>query len=399
MLIWNIGVNMKNILFVDDEINILNGLKRMLNAKKKEWNMTFVLSGEKALAELERQGFDIVVSDMRMPVMDGVKLLTTIRAKYPQMTRFALSGYSDTQMILESIRCTHLFISKPTSFDILANAIDRSLSIQEMINDSSLRDFISGIDSLPCVPEIYNELVRELSSDDVSIDSVGRIIERDMGISVKLLQIVNSAFFGLARNVYSPIEAAAHLGLDIIKSLVLSIKIFEMFTDESSADKSNNIFLQSQMVAKGAALIAKQEGFSRHECDQLMSAGLLQDVGKLIMYSYFPKDLHEQFEQDKTIDLMSEIRVEREVFGVSHEQIGAYLLHLWGLPLSVVECVAFHQRGAELIDFEQLKPLDIIYLSNLIVVNNYGQPMPEQLSNNQKFNQYIELFQENNFSN
>jgi HD-like signal output (HDOD) protein len=386
---------MKNILFVDDEINILNGLKRMLNVKKNEWHMVFVLSGEKALSELEKQSFDIVVSDMRMPVMDGVKLLTTIRDKYPQMTRIALSGYSDTQMILESIRSTHLFISKPTNYDILANAIARSLSIQAMINDSALRDFVSGINSLPCVPEIHNELVKELACADVSIESVGRIIEKDMGISVKLLQIVNSAFFGLARNVFSPMEAAAHLGTDIIKSLVLSIKIFELFEDESSVKKSNNIFSQSQMVAKGAAIIAKKEGFSRKECDQLMSAGMLQDVGKLIMYSYFPKASHEQFEQYETMDLTSEINLERQIYGVSHEQIGAYLLHLWGLPLSVVECVAFHQSRIEPIDFEQLTLLDIIYLANIIISDNYGQPMPEQLSNNESFKKYSKLIHEN----
>jgi HD-like signal output (HDOD) protein len=386
---------MKNILFVDDEINILNGLKRMLNAKKKEWHMVFVLSGENALSVLETQSFDIIVSDMRMPVMDGVKLLATVRDKYPQVTRIALSGYSDTQMILESVRSTHLFISKPTNFDILTSAIERSLSIQAMINDSALRNFISGINSLPSVPEIHNQLVKELASDDVSIESIGRIIEKDIGISVKLLQIVNSAFFGLARNVLSPMEAAAYLGTDIIKSLVLSIKIFEIFEDASHAQKSNNIFSQSQMVAKGAAIIAKAEGFSRKECDQLMSAGLLQDVGKLIMYSYFPTALHQQFEQHQGMNLTLETSLERQIFGVSHAQVGAYLLHLWGLPLSIVEYVAFHQGQIEPANFDELTLLDILYLANLIISDNYGQALPEQISNNENFKKYCVLLHDN----
>lgn len=380
---------MKNILFVDDEINILNGLRRMLHCKKKEWHMHFVLTGKEALELLESKRFDVVVSDMRMPCMNGAQLLSKVMDKYPGITRIALSGYSDTQMILESIKATHLFISKPTDFETLSCAIERSLSIQEILDDSKLCDFISGIHSLPCVPETYNKLVKELNSSDASIDSVGKIIEQDISMSVKLLQIVNSAYFGLAREIDSPAQAAAHLGLDIIKSLVLSIKVFESFEDESNSGKLNRIFSRSQAVAQLSTAIGKSEGFDKRECNQLLISGLLQDVGELVICKYFPKALQEELTANNDKDIGLQLKHQRKVLGVSHEQIGAYILHLWGIPLPIVECVAFHQGGVSEVDLDNLKLSDIIYLANLITSNNNGEPLPEDVLLNEELQVYL----------
>jgi HD-like signal output (HDOD) protein/CheY-like chemotaxis protein len=381
---------MKNILFVDDEINILNGLRRMLHSKKKEWHMHFVLTGQEALDLLESERFDAIVSDMRMPCMNGAQLLSKVMEKYPRITRIALSGYSDTQMILESIKATHLFISKPTDFETLSCAIERSLSIQEILDDSKLCDFISGIHSLPCVPEIYNKLVEELNSSDASIDSVGKIIEQDMSMSVKLLQIVNSAYFGLAREIDSPSQAAAHLGLDIIKSLVLSIKVFESFEDESNSGKLTRIYSRSQAAAQLATVIGKAEGFDKRECNQLLISGLLQDVGELVICKYFPKALQEELAINSDKDIALQLEHQRKVLGVSHEQIGAYILHLWGIPFPIVECVAFHQGGVAEIDLDNLKLSDIIYIANLIVSKNKGEPLPENIVVNEGLQAYFE---------
>ncbi|MEH6442768.1 MAG: response regulator [Oceanospirillaceae bacterium] len=384
---------MKNILFVDDEVNILNGLKRMLNTKKKVWHMVFVESGAKALEILQVNSFDIVVSDMRMPCMDGAKLLTTIRANYPRMGRIALSGYSDTQMILESIKATHLFISKPTDFATLSSAIERCLSIQSMVQDKDLCDFISGISTLPCLPEIYKKLVCELSSKEASIDSVGRIVELDIAMSVKLLQIVNSAYFGLAREVTSPTEAAAHLGLDIIKSLVLSIKVFEVFEDDVDVKKISKVFSRSQTVAKLAVAMAKEAGYGLNECNQLLTAGLLQDIGKLVICSYFPQALQAEYDAQANVDLTLLLELERGIYGVSHEQIAVYLLHLWGIPLPVVECVAHHHNSASLINFDALSLPDILYLSNLVESKKCGNNFPEDIDKSETFQEYIKQWQ------
>lgn len=379
---------MKNILFVDDEINILNGFRRMLHSKKNEWHMVFVLSGAEALKILEDTVFDVVVSDMLMPSMDGVKLLNAIKIKYPGTTRIALSGYCNTQMILDSIKATHLFISKPTDFKTLSCSIERCLSIKSLVDDKNLCNFISGISTLPSLPEIYNELVEELTLKEASIDSVGKIIQKDVGMSVKLLQIVNSAYFGLAREILSPSEAVTHLGINIIKSLVLSIKVFEAIGDESIVEKSNKIFSRSRAVGQLAVKISKSEGFDQHQCDELMTACLLQDIGKLMIYKYYPKVLHQAFDENITADLRLEVELERKIFGVSHEKISAYLLHLWGIPFAVVECVAYHHGREEQINFEKLSLLDVIYLSNFIISQGDSQPLTDTVANNCDFQKF-----------
>lgn len=379
---------MKNILFVDDEINILNGFRRMLHSKKNEWHIVFVQSGVQALEILEDTVFDVVVSDMLMPSMDGVTLLNIIKVKYPRTTRIALSGYCDNEMILDSIKATHLFISKPTDFKTLSCSIERCLSIKLLVDDKNLCDFISGISSIPSLPEIYNQLVEELTFKEASIHSVGEIIQQDVGMSVKLLQIVNSAYFGLAREILSPSEAVAHLGINIIKSLVLSIKVFEAIGDELTAEKSNKIFSRSRAVGQLAVKISKSEGFDQQQCDEIMTACLLQDIGKLMIHKYYPKVLQAAFDESVTADLKLEIELERKIFGVSHEKISAYLLHLWGIPFAVVECVAYHHGREEEINFEKLSSLDVIYLSNLIISQGDSQLLTDTVVNNcdlQKF--------------
>ncbi len=364
---------MKNILFVDDEINVLNGLRRMLRNRKKEWHMVFVDSGAKALELLEDMAFDVIVSDMRMPGMSGARLLTNIRGKYPRMTRIALSGYSDTEMILESIKATHLFIAKPTDAQTLSSLIERSLSIQSIIHDPELCDFISGISSLPSVPVIYEKLVRILASKDASIDQVAELISSDIGMSVKLLQIVNSAYFGLAREIVSPAEATAHLGLDVIKSLVLSIKVFEKFEKEVDTRSLNNIWHRSQLVGNIAKKIARKEGFSQKEADQLLIAGMLQDLGELVMLQYFPESLAEHV-QWTDINDGDAILQEKQAIGVSHDQISVYLLRLWGIPQTVVECVAYHHHSEHFVSNELTMP-HILFCANVLaedIINGTG---------------------------
>jgi putative nucleotidyltransferase with HDIG domain len=387
----NKELEMKNILFVDDEVNILNGLKRMLNSKKKEWHMVFATSGGDGLKALTEETFDIVVSDMRMPNMDGVKFLTTVKEKYPGTTRIALSGYSKTEMVLDSILSTHLFISKPTDFETLSKAIERCLSIQEIIANEMLCNLFSGINSLPSIPEIYKQLLEELASEEVSIESVGNIIEKDIGMSAKLLQIVNSAYFGLSRDIKSTKEAVSHLGLDIIQSIVLSTKIFEAFENESNTKELNHLLSHSQAVLKMVRKIAKSENIDKENSNVLFTASLLQDIGKLVIMKYFPEPLRKEFSSCLDANSTLEIELERKVFGVSHEKIGAYILHLWGIPLSVVECVAYHHGGMESIDVDNLKLHDILYISNLIISNSHGETLPlqDRAFDNFKFQEYF----------
>lgn len=188
---------MTRILFVDDEIRILEGLQRMLRPQRKEWEMAFAPGGQAALTMLEASTFDVIVSDMRMPGIDGAALLETVRQKYPSVLRIILSGYTELEASYRAVPVAHQFLLKPCDPDALRAAIERATSLVEVLNSKMLASLVGSLQELPSLPRTYAELRHALSDPDSSIDQVVRIVEQDVAITAKVLQLVNSAFLGL----------------------------------------------------------------------------------------------------------------------------------------------------------------------------------------------------------
>jgi len=218
--------NKKRVLFVDDEPRILDGLKRMLRHMRDEWEMSFVESGEAALKVLESARFDVVVSDMRMPGMDGAELLTRVMERYPQIVRIVLSGHADKEMILKTVRPAHQYLSKPCDPEKLRSTVARASALRGLLADELLKQLVSQMSTLPSAPSLYNEVMNELRSGEGSVQRVGEIVSKDVGMTAKILQVVNSAFFGVPRHVESPAQAVSLLGLETIKALALSAQVF-----------------------------------------------------------------------------------------------------------------------------------------------------------------------------
>ena len=216
----------KRILFVDDEPNILKGLQRMLRSMRHKWDMKFAGGGTEALEILSRETFDVVVSDMRMPGMDGVQFLTTVKKRYPMMVRIILSGHSDQEMILKSIHPAHQYIAKPCNSEKLISTLTRTCTLQNFLDHPDLRQIIAKTDSLPSLPPLYTDILNELRSPEASLKRVGNIIEKDLSMSAKILQMVNSSFFGIPRHISGIPQAVILLGVDTLRSLILTIGIF-----------------------------------------------------------------------------------------------------------------------------------------------------------------------------
>jgi HD-like signal output (HDOD) protein len=336
------------ILFVDDELNVLEGLQRMLRVMRHEWTMAFAQSGQEALDILNGEPFDVVVSDMRMPGMDGAQLLSEVMKRCPQSVRIVLSGQSDREMLLKSVRPAHQYLSKPCDTEVLKSTIVRARALREVLADSSLKATISQLDSLPSLPSVYNEIMEELQSQDPSIKRVAEIIEKDVGMTVKILQLVNSAFFGLFRHVSSPFQAASLLGLDTIKALALSVQIFTQF-DQKKLPRFSLAELQDHYMATGALTraIAKAENQEQTMVNDSFMAGLLHDLGKLVLAVNFSEKYSQSLlmAQEKNIPLWE---AERMTLGTSHAEVGAYLMGLWGLHDTIVEALAFHHCPGKL---------------------------------------------------
>ena len=337
----------RRVLFVDDEPNVLRGLQRMLRSMRKEWDMQFANSGQEALDLLSEQMFDVVVSDMRMPGMDGGELLGKVMRRFPQTVRIILSGHSDETLVLRSIKYTHQFLAKPCDPETLKHTIARTCLTQDLLRNEMLRKVVNSIKRLPVLPSLYLELIGEMNSPDASLKKIGNIIAQDITMTAKVLQCVNSAFFGLPHKVSSPQQAAIYLGMDTLKSLVLYVHVFSMFKESLKVGPLalENIWEHSMMTGNIAREIAKAEKVDKKIADDAFMAGIMHDIGMLVFLN-LPGQYRKVFELAKK-EKLSIHDGEYRIFGTSHAEVGAYLLGIWGLPEEIVEAVAFHHTPSK----------------------------------------------------
>ncbi len=367
---------MIRVLFVDDEPKVLRGLERMLAGTDCDWETEFAESGRDALALLAQRPFDVVVSDMRMPEMDGAALLNEVMRLYPHIVRIVLSGHSERELVFRSIAATHQYLAKPCEANQLRSVVARALALRQVLADSQLRSLVSRMSKIPSVPQAYRELMAALQDSNKSLKDLGAIIAQDIGMTAKILQIVNSAFFGLPRHVSDPTQAVCLLGLDVIRALVVTVHIFTELPADNLGDLGlGNLWNHSTETGAAAKAIASAHGCERETCDHALMAGLLHDTGKLILA------VNQTERYREVLERVSEGRValrvaEREVFGTTHAEVGAYLLGLWGLPDPVVEAVAFHHRPADCAT-SAFGPLTAVHAADALLHAN-GETEPEQ---------------------
>jgi len=353
------------ILFVDDEVILLQSLSRSIRPMRKEWDCEFVSSGKEALSILSKKSFDLVVSDMRMPGMDGAELLTKIKHTYPETMRFVLSGQAEESVFLRSLGSMHQFLAKPCEFAVLKRAINRGLSLRNYLNNNiEIKKILLEIGSLPSLPELYCKLMNELESPDSSLEKVGDIIAQDVGMTSKILQVANSGFFGYSQNVSSPLHAVQILGMDLIQNLVLTYEVFSKLGElESGKTFVDRIWKHSVDVAGTSMLLAREEGMDLEIENFAFTAGLLHEIGKIILLLNFPQKFKEFLAIKFRDQNRSNHEIEEEVFGFSHAKIGAHLVGLWGLPDPIVEAILFHETPAECAS-NAPSPLTFVHVAN-----------------------------------
>lgn len=330
----------KRILFVDDEAHVLEGLRNLFRRYRHEWDMTFATSGPAALEAMHTGAFHVVVSDMRMPGMDGAALLQQIKDEYPSVARIVLSGQADRESIMRALPVAHQFLSKPCNAELLRSVIERTCGLQALLDSESLRRVVGGLDHLPSVPAVYRELSAAASKPEVALASLAEIVERDPAMAAKVLQLVNSAYFGLAQRLSSIHHAVLYLGVELLRGLTLTASVFSAYNGASCRGFSLE---ELQSHSTQSARIARRLLKGRPSADEGFTAGLVHDVGQVVLATGFPKDYADvlRLARDARRPLED---CEEEIFGVNHGVVGAYLLGVWGLPFSIVEAVAYHHR-------------------------------------------------------
>ncbi len=330
----------RRILFVDDEPSVLSGLRRMLRPMREEWDLAFADSGPSALETIAAGATDIVVSDMRMPGMNGLELLTEVQTRHPDVVRFVLSGQSELDTLIKSSGVAHQYLSKPCDPDHLREAIERAVNLRGRLGNNEVRRVVSNVGDLPVLPQVYADLTALLQSDEAPVEEVGDLIASDPALATKVLRLVNSSYFGLRSSVSSVSQAVTMLGLTAVGSLVLGITLFAELDGAKAAGLSPAAIWNRSLATAGTAKkIATSEGESKETREDAYLAGVLHAAGRLLLAAHLPamcQEVNRLVERGAPLD-----GAEREVFGATHQDVGAYLLQLWGMPPDVVEAVAF----------------------------------------------------------
>jgi putative nucleotidyltransferase with HDIG domain len=371
----------KRVLFVDDEPNVLNGLRRSLHGMREVWDIQFVESAAAALQALEKDGYDAIITDMRMPLMDGADLLDQVKQRYPETVRMILSGQSSRGSMFRSIAQAHQFLSKPCDPQELGTRLSQAFAMRDLLSNQSVKTVVSRLRSLPSLPALYEEIMVQLRSEEPSFAQIARTISKDVGMATKILQLANSAFMGTSGRVSSLLQALTLIGLDNVRTLVLSVNVFSQFDGNARVAASLPcLWEHSITVSKLAQQIATAENCPKALLEECFTAGLLHDLGKLVLMAEFPKECLEVYatKSDTSTDM------ERERLGCTHAEVGAYLMSIWGLPLPLVHAVAYHHHPAEAAE-TKFSPLTAVHAADAIASEADPSPLIHDIALDQPY--------------
>lgn len=365
----------KNILLVDEDILILKALKRSLRLFNDQWTVSYAQNPPEALEKLEQGSIDVLITEVHLTTTDGERFLRSFLTRHPNAARIILTGYTAADAIFKFAGLAHQLLAKPWSDQALIETIQRADLISKMLSDQKLKRTLNLIENFPSIPSVYLELSQKLKGGEPSLQEIGEIIIRDPSLVIKLLQIVNSPYYGLPMPVTDPQKAVALLGLDVVKGFVLTSGLFNQYEKKKIAYfKIDALWQHSLKTANIVRQIAKNEKLGKEISEASFIASLLHDVGKIIVASNFPDEFKEICSRSE-LENTPFWHVEQQILGATHAEIGAYILGLWGLPLAVIKAVHEHHQP-DLNGHAEIDQITLLHIANAIektAVNSQGQ--------------------------
>lgn len=357
-------MTLPRILFVDDDPGVLSGLRDVLRRDRRRWDMGFVGTVAEALAELERSPCAVLVTDLRMPGADGVELLEHVHARHPEVARLALSGHADQGAMLRSLALVQQFLLKPCPPEMLRGAIERVLHLHAVLRVEALQRAVGRLDRLPAEPTAYMALTRALERPGTSADELAAVVEQDPAMAVRILQTVNSAWFGPARPVASLREAVVRLGVDLLRGLALTSDVFGA-VDPGRLGPLSLHTLQRHSFA--SASLARRIVGSGAAAEVAFAAAVVRDVGRLVLAlddEGLAARLRERMEAPGGVLLDA---AERALLGIDHAAVAGSLLQSWTLPLPLVEAVTFHHAPSRAPDAADRTILGAVHVADALM--------------------------------
>ncbi len=352
-----------NVMFVDDDIAALSRLEQLVRAHVPEWTTRFFAKASDALASCETEGApDAIITDLRMPEIDGAALLEQMKELHPNAIRMVFSDYDDLPVALRSVPVAHQFLASPLEPQTVVELVTRDVELQQRITNPKLLDLVGSIDVLPSPPASVLEINRLVADPFSSVEAVAEAIRTDSAMSTKLLQLVNSAFFGLSNHVEDVQQAVALLGFDTVRNLLIAVELVRSFNAPSPdlvrvvEDLNAHSFTVAEL---SRSLMMRRKG--AHEA---FVGGMMHDIGLLAIIGCAP-DRYVALQKEVEKSGQSVEDCELSVLGTTHASIGAYLLGLWGLPFSLVEAVA-RSHDADQLNDSSITPVHAVFIAERV---------------------------------
>lgn len=352
----------KRILLADADPRVAQEFSQALG---EQWQVVTVNDGPSAMAALKDRPCDVLVAGLDLGEMSGSELLNAARKRYPDIVRFVLATEDDRSRVMKEVLGAHQFLTKPVEAATLKNTIERALDLDNWIASESMRSLVAKVRSFPTAPTIYLELLTALRNPNTTTEEVGAIITRDMAITTKLLQVLNSAYFGLPNKITDPAQAVGILGFDTLKSMVVAIKMLAHYDKLKTAHFSiDQLWRHSTEVARHAKQIVMMHTGGRVMAETAFTAGLMHDMGKVVLAANFDEQYRgvQSLASKKDMPLWD---VEKEIFGATHGEVGAYLLGLWGMPLELLEAAALHHCPSRS-KYREFSALTAVHVANVL---------------------------------
>ncbi|MDQ8182658.1 HDOD domain-containing protein [Pelagicoccus sp. SDUM812005] len=355
-----------SLLIIDPDPEAIEAYQKALAPKASSWTAHFATSSEQALSLAEKVDPDIIVSALCLEQGQGLKLLSQAIDAAPLAHAFIAATETERPQLAAAFEGGCRYLPRPCPADRLLLEFQRCLAVDSWLDNPVVKEVVASRADFQSLPSHHHRIVTALNSPDCSVDDVAEAIANDLSLTAKLLETVNSSFYGFGQNVSDTKQAISILGLSCVRDLVLAAHLFtQVGQDPEHLTLVKEIWHHSISVAGAARRISLHETKSQQAAAEAYSAGLLHDIGKLVLLGVVP-DRYIEAQRLSREESHSPWQAEFKLIGCDHAEAGGYLLSRWGLPESLCEAVALHHRPANSCQ-ETFSTLAAVHAANAIV--------------------------------